>query len=68
MIRRSPLHDEFERAQERRPPNHARNLRIADGLLEEAWALGVFPLENPLEGIEVDIEFARALRRVQKPT
>lgn len=67
MIRRNPLLDEFERAQERRKPDHARNLQIVNGLLEEAWTLGVFPLKNPLEGIEVDIEYARALRCVRKP-
>ena len=67
MIRRSPQLDEFERAQERSLPDHARNLRIANGLLAEARMLGIIPLKNPLEGVEIDIEYARALRRVRKP-
>ena len=62
MLRRSPLLDEFEESQARRKCDHARNLRIASALLEEAWAMGIFPLKDPLEGIEVDIKYARAIR------
>ena len=68
LIRRSPQLDEFERAQEHSRPDQARNLRIANGLLAEARMLGIIPLKNPLEGIEIDIEYARALRRVRKPS
>jgi hypothetical protein len=66
MIRRSSLFDEFEESQTRRKVDHARNLRIASALLEEAWAMGVFPLKDPLEGIEVDIKYARVIR-VRRP-
>jgi hypothetical protein len=43
-------------------------LRIFEALYEEAKQLGVFPLKDPLEGIEVDIRLARALnaRKVAK--
>lgn len=43
------------------PPDHARNLRIAEALLAEARSLGVWPPEDPLGGIDVDIRIARAV-------
>ncbi len=67
MIRPSPLLDDFLKAQSRRKPDHAKNLRIASALLKEAWTLGVFPLADRLEGIELDIEYARVIH-VRRPT
>jgi len=37
---------------------------ILDGLYREALFLGVFPLKDPLEGLEIDIKLARALNGV----
>ncbi len=42
-------------------PDVLRNLRLLDALYHEARTLGVFPLKDPLDGIEVDIRLARAL-------
>ena len=42
------------------------NFRILDSLYKEARILGVFPLKNPLEGIEIDIEIARVINSVSK--
>ena len=39
---------------------------IAEALYEEARALGVFPLKDSLDGIEVDIRLARALNAVKE--
>ena len=36
-------------------------LRILDAMWDEARKLGVVPLKDPLEGIEVDIRIARIL-------
>ena len=36
-------------------------LRILEAMWDEAKALGVVPLKDPLEGIEVDIRIARIL-------
>ncbi len=47
------------------PPSLAAALEIADALVEEARALGVWPPADPLEGIEVDVRIAGALRRVR---
>ncbi len=41
-----------------------RNFRIVKGLYREAVALGVIPLKNPLDGIEVDLKIAKAVNRV----
>jgi transcriptional regulator with XRE-family HTH domain len=42
----------------------ARNFRIVDALHKEAVALGIIPLKNPLDGIEVDLKIAKAVNRV----
>lgn len=38
--------------------------RILDAMYEEAVALGVFPPEDPLEGIDVKIKLARVMNSV----
>ncbi len=47
-----------------RPVDHAQNLRIVEGLIAEARALGVWPPADPLEGVEVDVRVARVLNRL----
>lgn len=62
MITNPAIVEAFESAQVRREaPNFPHNLRLVDALYQEARALGVFPLNDPLDGIEVDIRLARAL-------
>ncbi len=62
MIRRTPLLEDFENEQIRKaPPDYFKNLKIFEALYQEAVNLGVFPLKDPLEGIDVDIRLARAL-------
>jgi len=39
-----------------------RNFQIIDALYTEAVALGIIPLKNPLEGLEVDIKIAKRIR------
>ncbi|MBM4350900.1 MAG: hypothetical protein FJ106_13550 [Deltaproteobacteria bacterium] len=41
-----------------------RNMRIAEALYKEAVALGVIPLKNPLDGIEVDLKIAKVINCV----
>ncbi len=61
MVRRHPLLDAFEEAQLRIPADYRQNLRIVEGLWEEARQLGVLPNRPTLDGIESDIRLARAL-------
>jgi len=62
MIRNSGLLMSFEHslARQDRPDFH-RNLRILESLYLEARVLGVFPLKDPLDGIEVDVHLAGVL-------
>jgi hypothetical protein len=67
MISNATLLRKFERDEIRkRKPDYFQNLRIFESLFEEAKHLGTFSLKDPLEGIEVDINLAKALN-VQRP-
>ena len=41
-----------------------RNFHIVEALYKEAVTLGIIPLKNPLDGIEVDLKIAKAVNRV----
>ena len=41
-----------------------KNLAILNALYEEAVALGVFPLKDPLDGFDVDLKIARVVNSV----
>jgi hypothetical protein len=52
------LEDNLARSQ---APDYFRNLRIFEALYQEARLLGILPLRDPLDGIDVDIRLAAAL-------
>jgi transcriptional regulator with XRE-family HTH domain len=41
-----------------------RNFHIVESLYKEALTLGIIPLKNPLDGIEVDLRIAKVVNRV----
>ncbi len=43
------------------PPDYWRNLKLVEALYEQARVLGVFPLADPLEGLEVKVRMAKVL-------
>jgi len=43
-----------------------RNFQIEEALYHEAVSLGIIPLKNPLDGLEVDIKIARTINLVSK--
>ncbi len=45
-----------------------KKFKILEALYKEAVTLGVFPLKNPLEGLEVDVRMARWINSVSKDT
>ena len=49
----------------RKPADYSENLRIAEALYREARSFGVFPLKDPLDSIEVDLNLARVLNSVR---
>lgn len=49
--------------------SYERSLKLFEGMWNEAVALGVLPLKDPLEGIEVDIGVAKILNScLKKPS
>ena len=65
MIRDAKLLDEFNRTQIRLEKSDVlESLRLFEGMWEEGISLGLLPLKDPLEGIEVDIRIARILNHV----
>jgi len=45
-----------------------KKFKIVEALYREAVALGVFPLKDSLEGLEVDIWIAKGINSVSKDT
>jgi hypothetical protein len=41
-----------------------RNFRLVDAMYREAIALGVIPLKDPLDGLEIDMKIARVVNGV----
>ena len=50
----------------RRDPDQPQNLRIFEGLYEEARHLGILPLKDPLDGFETDLKVARVINLVRE--
>ena len=44
--------------------NIQRNFQIFEAMYKEAVTLGIIPLKDPLEGIEIDIKIARVINSV----
>jgi len=42
----------------------ARNFHLVEALYKKAVSLGIIPLKNPLDGIEVDLKLARVVNSV----
>lgn len=67
MIKNPEIWAEFKRNQTRsHAADYEQNLKLFEGLWNEAIALGVVPLADPLTGIESDILVARVLNSCSK--
>ena len=67
MIKNRKMLEEFEKQLAKREKvNIKRNFRIIDKMVEYARSLGLWPPEDPLEGIEKDIKVAKVLRMYSK--
>ena len=65
MVKDGKLLAEFEKAYTAsEKPDYSRALGLFTAMWEEGLLLGVLPLKDPLEGIEVDIRIARILNHV----
>lgn len=67
MVKNTSRLREFEDNYIRRDkPDLLRNLQLLDQLYKEAKALSVFPLQEPLEGLDIDIKIAKVINSVPK--
>lgn len=67
MVKNSSRLKEFEDDYIRRnKPDMLSNLQLLDSLYEEAKALSVFPLQELLSGLEIDIKIAKVINSVPK--
>ena len=65
MVRDGDLLAEFERAcAASEKPDYFEGLKVFEAMWRQGLLLGVLPLEDPLEGIDVDIRIARILNHV----
>lgn len=46
----------------------SQKFRLMDAMFKEARSLSVFPLKDPLEGLETDIKVAKVVNSVRKST
>lgn len=64
MIKDIGFYRRFEDSQlEKDKSNFKKKMRIYEELWKEGKEMGVFPLTDPLEGIEEDIKLAELLNR-----
>jgi hypothetical protein len=49
-------------------PDYTRNIRLVEALYREAVSLGVFPPQDRLSGLDIDIKIARVVNSVSKAT
>jgi len=47
-------------------PDFLRNIRLVEAMYKEAVSLGVFPPQDRLSGLDVDIKIARVINSVSK--
>jgi hypothetical protein len=67
MVKNTSRLKEFEDYYMRRDkPDLLRNLQLLDQLYKEAKALSVFPLQELLSGLEIDIKIAKVINSVPK--
>lgn len=66
MVKNNKILKQFEDELSRNSKaGYIYNVKIANSLLRYAKKLGKFPPKNLLEGIEVDIRFAKAINSVR---
>ena len=46
--------------------NYSRNIRLVEALYKEAVFLGVFPPQDKLSGLDIDIKIAKVINSVSK--
>lgn len=65
MIKNPGLLQKFEdEFTQQEKTDFLKNLRLVDAMYREAVSLGIIPLKDPLEGVEIDIKVAEVINSV----
>ena len=65
MIKNHPILQKFEKEFiAKRPVDLEKNLNIMDAMYDEAAAFGIFPLKDPVQGLDIDLKIARVINCV----
>lgn len=65
MVKNQKKLQKFENELTRREKvNVLKNFRLVDAMYKEAASLGIFPMKNALEGLEVDLKIAKVINSV----
>ncbi len=65
MIKNPDLLQKFEdEFTQREKADFLKNIRLVDAMYREAVSLGIFPLKDPLDGVETDIKIAEVINSV----
>jgi hypothetical protein len=62
MIKNPQMFEEFEKnLLKKEQPDFFRNLKLFEAMYEEARELNIFPLKDPMEGLEEKIRFVKMI-------
>jgi len=65
MIKNPGLLQKFEdEFTQQEKTDFLKNIRLVDAMYREAVSLGIIPLKDPLEGVEIDIKIAEVINSV----
>lgn len=65
MVKNQEKLQKFENELIRREKaNVLKNFRLVDAMYKEAISLGIFPMKDALEGLEVDLRIAKVINSV----
>lgn len=67
MIINSHKFEKFEHKLISKKRNNIKeNFKIVNALYKEAAALGIMPLKNPLDGLDIDIKISQVVNKCSK--
>ncbi len=67
MVKNREILEKFERDfLSKTSSNYLKNIEIFETLLEFAMEMGKIPYQNPMEGIEIDIKYARVINGIKR--
>ena len=67
MIRNSKMFYEFEKELiKKEKADVIKNFHMVDSMYDEAVALGIIPMKDPLDGLEIDLKIAKVVNYVSE--